>query len=340
MASAAQSSALVISLDLEQAWGCEPDRIGPRERAAFLGVRDAVPRILELAHEFDIAITWTTVGLLFFDDRDEMLEHLPEERPNYLNPSLCAYSRLSGVGASEKADPLHFGRSLLLRIRDCPRQEIGGHSFSHFYALEDGATTTAFSADLAAATRAAALLDLELKSLVFPRNQVNEAYLPICRQAGYRSFRGNQHGAAYSGRKRESDRAWHRVSRLANTYLPDIGVRTVNRPMIQGGLVNLAASHFLRPTVGRRAAADLLQRTKIRRGMAHAARTGTIFHLWWHPQNFGLETAANIRVLRGIFNDYKCLSDKFGMKSVAMSDLADSNLEAQFSSGSPPSTSN
>jgi hypothetical protein len=332
MVSAAQSPALVISLDLEQAWGCEPDRIGDRERAAFLGVRDAVPRILELAHEFDVAITWATVGLLFFDDRDEMLEYLPAERPNYRNPSLCAYSRLGGVGANEKVDPLHFGRSLLLRIRHCPRQEIGGHTFSHYYALEDGATMTAFSADLAAATRAAALLDLQLKSLVFPRNQVNEAYLPICRQAGYWSFRGTQHGAAYSGRSRTSDQACHRMSRLANTYLPDISARTPNWPMIQCGLVNLAASHFLRPTRDRRAVADLLQRTKIRKGMASAARTGATFHLWWHPQNFGLDIAANLKLLRGILEDYRCLSDEFGMRSVAMGDLAERSLEAQISS--------
>lgn len=330
MAAGGQSPALLISLDLEQAWGSEPARIGAAERAALLGVREAVPRILELAARYDVAITWATVGLLFFDDRDEMLAHLPAERPDYADPGLCAYSRLSGVGANEKADPLHFARSVLLRIRDCPRQEIGGHSFSHYYALEDGGKASAFSADLAAAARAAALLNLELKSLVFPRNQVNEAYLPICREAGYRTFRGAQYGTAYSGRQRRSEQAWHRAARLANTYLPGTGTRTVNRPTIQSGLVNLPASHFLRPTRAGRSVADRLQRARIRSGMARAARTGTVFHLWWHPQNFGLDIAANLEVLRAILDDYRYLSDEFGMTSVAMGDLAASASEPKL----------
>lgn len=325
-----QSSSFVISLDLEQAWGCEPGRIGPAERAALLGVRGAVPRILDLADRYEIAITWATVGLLFFDDRDEMLSHVPTTRPGYADPALCAYSRLAGVGPDERADPLHFGRSLLRQIATCPRQEIGGHSFSHYYALEDGGDGTAFRADLAAASRAAALLNLELKSFVFPRNQVNEAYLPICRQAGYRAFRGAQHGAAYSGRPRRAEQAWHRASRWAGTYLPAPGAP--NRPRVRNGLADLAASHFLRPTRAGRAVADRLQRARIASGMARAARSGTMFHLWWHPQNFGLDTSANLAVLRAILDDYRRLADRYGMNSVTMGDLGESALASRSGS--------
>lgn len=321
-----QSSSIVISLDLEQAWGCEPHRIGAAERAAFLGVRDAVPRILDLAERYGVAITWATVGLLFFDDRDEMLAHLPAERPDYADPGLCAYSRLAAVGPDEKADPLHFGRSLLRQIQSCPLQEIGGHSFSHYYTFEDAGNAVAFEDDLAAAARAAALMEIELKSFVFPRNQVNPAYLPICRQAGYISFRGVQRGAAHASRSRGAERAWHRASRWARTYLPDYGAHPPSRPSIDGGLANLAASHFLRPTRAGRAIADRLQRARIRKGMVRAAQAGAMYHLWWHPQNFGLDVAANIEVLRGILEDYRHLADRFGMASVSMGELGKSTL--------------
>lgn len=218
---------------------------------------------------------------------------------------------------------------MLRQIRSCPRQEIGGHSFSHYYTFEDAGNAAAFEADLAAAARAAALMDIELKSFVFPRNQVNPAYLPICREAGYRSFRGVQRGAAHAGRARGAERAWHRASRWARTYLPENRAQPPNRPSIDGGLANLAASHFLRPTRAGRAIADRFQRARIRNGMLRAAQAGAIYHLWWHPQNFGLDVEANIEVLRAILDDYRHLAERFGMTSVSMGELGERVLKAQ-----------
>ena len=58
--------ALVISLDFELHWGvrdkCAPD--GPY-RENLLGARKAIPRILDLFEEFDVAATWATVGIRY-----------------------------------------------------------------------------------------------------------------------------------------------------------------------------------------------------------------------------------------------------------------------------------
>ena len=87
------------------------------ERASIVGARKAVPAILELAERYGVRCKWATVGLLFFDDRDELLNSLPEIRSSYKNPALSSYHRIHEIGRSEKGDGLHFGRSLISHIR-------------------------------------------------------------------------------------------------------------------------------------------------------------------------------------------------------------------------------
>lgn len=318
--------ALVISLDLEQAWGSDPRRIGRAEIEAYHGARLAIPRMLDLAARHDVAMTWATVGLLFFAEREEMIAHLPDIRPVFADPHLSAYARLDKVGRNEVDDPLHFGRSLLLRIRDCPRQEIAGHSFSHYYAMEDGDDRAAFAADLSAANRAAALLGVRLRSLVFPRNQVKTAYLPVCRSAGYSSFRGAQKGTPYSSRARSAEGLHHRVARLADSYLPVGRPTSANHPVITDNIVDIAASHFLRPVRPRLPMLNRLQWGRIRSQMLRAAREGGVCHIWWHPQNFGRDIDRNLAMLQAILEDYRQMADRFGMVSMTMAELADQCL--------------
>ena len=51
---------------------------------------------------------------------------------------------IARIGPNERQDPYHFGLSLVRRIKDCPHQEIGTHTFSHYYCLEDGQTPEHF----------------------------------------------------------------------------------------------------------------------------------------------------------------------------------------------------
>ena len=74
--------ALVISLDFELHWGvrdkCAPDG---SYRENLLGARKAVPAMLDLFEEFDIAATWATVGFLFAESRQEREAFSPNARP-------------------------------------------------------------------------------------------------------------------------------------------------------------------------------------------------------------------------------------------------------------------
>lgn len=311
---------LVISLDFELAWGVDPQRAYGSYRSNLIGVRRAIPNILELAERYGIGCTWATVGLLFFDEKEEMLSCLPKLRPGYQNPALSAYARLSEVGPNERADPLHFGLSLIRQIQSCPRQELAGHSFSHYYCLEDGGNAAAFEADLAAAAHVAWRRGTKLESLVFPRNQIRPEYLPLCAAAGYRSYRGTQDEDLHLSRPRSSETLRLRLMRTAECYQPFLRANRQVKPVTTGDLVDVPASRFLRPA--KASILDKLQLKRIQDEMTCAARGGSLFHLWWHPHNFGCDTETNLNILRMIFECYRRLSLEYGMISATMREVA------------------
>ena len=319
----------VVSLDFEQAWGMEASKAYGSERASIVGARLAIPAILEIAERYGVRCTWATVGLLFFDDLDELLNSLPEIRPNYTDPTLSAYHRIHEIGRNEKEDGLHFGRSMIGLIRDCPGQELASHTFSHYYCLEDGDDALAFEADLAAARNAAASVGAELKSIVFPRNQLRHSYLSVCDSAGYRCYRGNQRSHLHQARPRADEKFWSRLVRGADAYVPVARTRETNHPLHDGNMIDVAASRFLRPASSS-AFLNRLQLRRIKNEMTDAARQNGVFHLWWHPQNFGCNTDLNLLMLAAIFEHFRRLANDYGMVSKTMNALAEEAISKEF----------
>jgi hypothetical protein len=172
--------------------GCSRQAHDCRLRPQLLGVRAVVPALLDLFAGRAISCTWATVGFLFFGSKDELLAALPRLRPAYANRRLSPYEDIAAIGVDERSDPYHYGRSLLERIPSYPRQEIGTHTFSHFYCLEEGGEPEAFRADLEAARDAADRIGVKLASIAFPRHQMSGEHLRICRELGLRAFRGNE----------------------------------------------------------------------------------------------------------------------------------------------------
>jgi hypothetical protein len=171
----------VISLDFELMWGVRDKRTIADYGPNILGVREVVPALLDVFAERDIACTWATVGFLFFATDESMRAALPARKPGYADARLSSYRYLGEVGADEARDPYHFGLSLIRRIRDYPRQEIGTHTFSHLYCMEEGVDLDALRADLEAARAAAGQLGITLASIAFPRNQFGRPHLSVCR---------------------------------------------------------------------------------------------------------------------------------------------------------------
>jgi len=186
--------ALVVSLDFELRWGVHdlvpPD--GGDYRANLLGVRAAVPALLDLFEACGIAATWATVGMLMADSREERERFRPAVTPAYADPRLDSY-RIA-TGESEADDPLHFAGSLVGQIRAGPRQEIASHTFAHYYPLEPGHDLASFRADLESAVAIARAKRIELRSLIFPRNQFNSDYAGVIAEAGFTVCRSNAAG--------------------------------------------------------------------------------------------------------------------------------------------------
>jgi len=317
-----RTGVFTISLDFELFWGVRDNRTVAEYGANLRGVHEAIPALLDLFQEFRIHATWAAVGLLFFRDHAELLANLPPERPLYADPTFCPYGYIEQAGSLEPV--LHFAPDLIERIRAVPGQEIGTHTFSHFYCLEEGGTVAAFAADIAAAQAVAQARGLEISSIVLPRNQFAEEHLAVLARAGIRAYRGNEPHRLYHFTEQARNTRVKRILRIVDAYANLTGHHLFDpfaapRP---DGLVDVPASRFLRPWDSRLAWLEGLRLARIRASLDQAATTGRGFHLWWHPHNFGVNTARNIAFLRRVLEHFARLRERRGMRSLNMHEVA------------------
>lgn len=316
--------ALTISLDFEIHWGVRDHfTTNGAYRRNLLGVRKAVPEMLKLFSEFDIAVTWATVGFLFAKSKDELKDYTPKVLPDYENRKLSPYDE--EIGLSEADDLFHYAPSLIERIKETPRQEISTHTFSHYYCLEKGQTCETFAADLQSAIGLAAENGIKISSIVFPRNHHNEEYDDILLQNGIDCFRGNQPEWMYQLGDDGKSSKLQRLGRFADTHLNLAGQHLIDWAEIWENpkIANVRASYFLRPAQTKRKWIDELRFRRLKTGIEQAAKNNKIIHLWWHPHNFGADTENNLAFLRRVLEVFRDCREKYGMKSVSMADAAD-----------------
>ena len=313
----------IISLDFELHWGMRDVKTVDQYRQNLLGARRAVPAILAIFAEYHIHATWATVGFLFFNCRSELLRALPIQRPRYNEVRLSPYGDLDAIGRDENEDPFHFARSLLELIRSSSEQEIATHTFSHYYCLEPTQSTAAFRADLRAAIAAAADFGVTLKSIVFPRNQYDEHHLRICHEIGLKAFRGNPQSWLYGPRIGAEETDGIRAVRFLDSYFNISSHNCYPLTKTAGNIpMNLPASRFLRPCIARVPAVQALQERRVTSDLTYAARQGLVYHLWWHPHNFGACLDQNIGMLRRILDHFCALREQYGIQSKNMAESA------------------
>lgn len=213
----AQPGALVISLDFELHWGLRDITGVDGYRENLLGVREAIPAMLERFGAHRVHATWATVGFLFAQGREDLIAHLPELRPTYGDARLSPYGDIDGLGRDESEDPFHFARSLLDAIAATPDQEIASHTFSHYYCLERGQTLAQFRADLLAARSIGAEFGAVIGSLVLPRNQWNPAYASVLAELGVQAYRVNRDHWCHRARRAGAEGLGVRGARFADS---------------------------------------------------------------------------------------------------------------------------
>ena len=242
-----ENGKFIISLDFELHWGAAEKWDLNERKEYFDATRKSIPIVLDLFKKYSIHATWATVGFLFAKNKEQLLDFLPELRPNYINKELYYYQLIENgtVGRDEDEDPYHFGFSLIERIINTPNQELATHTFSHYYCNEEGQTKEHFDADLKAVQRIAREnFNIELKSLVFPRNQFNKDYLAIVKKNGIQVVRSNP-----------DLWFWNKTSKLTplarafDTLMPISGTVSfqLNETNNEDGTLLLPASRFLRP---------------------------------------------------------------------------------------------
>ncbi len=299
----------IISLDFELHWGVF-DTYGDSYNENILGARLAILQILELFQRYEIEATWAIVGLLLNENKDDYLNYKPDLLPTYDNEHLSAYNVM--VGESEFDDPLHYGMSLARTIMSYRGQEIGSHSYSHYYCKEKGQTLEQFSRDLYASISITNDKLLETcRSFVFPKNMIEEEYLCCLKEHGFSIFRN-------VGTPKFSNQLLERCFRWLNSYIK------ISRDQVQGvteveGVRATVGSRFLRPHSGRLLSYLMVER--IKKELTFAAKNNSDYHLWWHPHNFGKNTNENLHNLEKLLKCYRKLKENFGMESVSMRNL-------------------
>lgn len=315
---------LVISLDFELFWGVRDSRTVDGYGKNILGVHQVIPRLLETFDQNNVKATFSTVGFLFFETKLDLLNNLPDKKPSYVNQELSPYlGHFEHVGENSAIDKFHFAPHLIRMIQQKPQHEIGTHTFSHYYCLEEGQNVEEFKADMEAAKKIATRYNLNLTSLVFPRNQFNDEYLKACKEAGILCYRGNEHSWIYTAKSKENESMFRRACRLLDAYIHLSGHNCYSDEYLNSKLpIDIPASRFLRPYSKKLSMFDSLRLFRIKTGLTYAAKNNLTYHLWWHPHNFGVNTDENFAFLENILKHYQFLNKKYNFQSYTMSDLA------------------
>ncbi|WP_300438017.1 polysaccharide deacetylase family protein [Christiangramia sp.] len=315
---------LVISLDFELLWGVF-DKVDWKEKEEyFINTRNVIPEILKLFQKNEISCTWATVGMLFNNNWDEWNQNIPEMLPEYDNEKLSAYKYGNSI-QSKESEQLCFAPGLIKQIKETPGQEIATHTYSHYYCLESGQKMTDFRSDISKAIELAEKFECRLHSLVFPRNQFNNGYSTVCKELGIKNIRTNPDNWYWRDTQRDS--LLQKISRTSDAYFGRLDkAYSIRGIQNKEGITHQKASRFLRPYNSK----SILNKTKLRRvfsEMEESAKKGLIYHLWWHPHNFGEQPHQSLTDLGQILLKYGELKNKYGYQSLNMKELGNYTIQ-------------
>jgi peptidoglycan/xylan/chitin deacetylase (PgdA/CDA1 family) len=180
------AAASCITADFELGWGWRSRGLEGAEVMAQQERRH-VPLILSLLEEFLIPITWATVGHLFLENctcSGTGVAHPEMPRPvtdgtwsgDWYFPDPCSNLRKA---------PSWYAPDLIQMIAESRvPHEIGTHSFSHIDFRAAYSSPDVVERELEACIELMRPLGLRPRTLVFPRNKSEYAYLSLLAKAG------------------------------------------------------------------------------------------------------------------------------------------------------------
>lgn len=190
----------LISADFELAWASRYTKnyADPLSKAIKDGLktRDNVPKILDLCDQYNVPITWATVGHLFLEScaRENSQKHPDIPRLPYFENQYWRFNQGDWFDydpcTDYLTDPAWYAPDLIKDILSRKtNHEIGCHTFSHVDCRDRVDDGRVFEAEIHKCIDIAKEWGLELKSFVHPGHTVGN--LDKLSKLGFSSFRTN-----------------------------------------------------------------------------------------------------------------------------------------------------
>jgi len=257
---------VVVSVDAELGWGFADFDSPPESRVE--NARSGWTTLCDLMAKHDVPATWAVVGHLFHQTCNGHHADHP------LGAEWFAHEREAWADRPD----LTCAPDLIESLEDSgPAHEIGCHTYSHVEFGAPETTETVAAAELTRSLRVAEERGIDLTSVAYPRNNIG--HRSVLADYGFESYRGRQPAPRRSVPEKV------RTVALGSGHPPLVTPTTD-----EYGLVNIPASLFLfsfeglplrlsRPVVG-----DPIVKL-VERGLAAAAESDRVLHLWLHPNN-------------------------------------------------------
>ena len=274
---------IIISIDFEMRWGVH-DLYGLNiegYKKNLINSRQAVTSTLNMFKERNIRATWATVGALALNDWNEYFSYKPPI-PNYSNKKLKildSYSKIDPEGL------FHFAPDLVKSIVETEGQELGSHSFSHLYFLEEGITAKDFVDDALLVKK---IFEEKFKSspvsIVFPRNQIN--FKENFYEPNLMIYRSIPDLYSYNSNLRKIINLYEILSPIISGPFNQNTMYSTGNFFIRFNLPNVLWN---------------LQLKKIKNKLMNL-RNGENLHIWWHPHNVGVNLEKGLDRFEQLFD--------------------------------------
>jgi hypothetical protein len=117
--------------------------------------------------------------------------------------------------------------------------------------------------------------------------------------------------------------AWKRLNRGLDAYFPVGKKNTYTLDSIDKRVdlpLCLPASRLLRPYRPKEFFLNSFKINRIKTEMTRAAKAGEVYHLWWHPHNFGWYPEESLAGLQEILKRFSFCVDQYKMTSLTMAE--------------------
>lgn len=302
------SATVVLSLDAELRWGFHDHNDIPIERIRH--ARESWEYIITLFDEYHIPATWAVVGHLFLDACDGVHSDHPAGEDWFSCDTDKRHTPDSGW----------FGQDLINAIYNSEvDHDIGAHTFSHIEFGKQGVSRDVAEAELRYSASAAEDYGVDLKSFVFPRNNIG--HRGLLAKHGFRCYRGASPERWYNGKP------LRQVGKLATFAFGTTPPPIVTPEIERDGIVNVPASLYLftfdgsvRDAIEAVTGDPVLRQVELGLEKLRERKQG-ILHLWFHPNN--ITTTRDRHRLKQLISMIAEYQNNSGIKVETMSQVAD-----------------